>query len=224
MLARHEDIAPTVLGRVGLAVPEDLPGRDLVEAARREGRADAAAAFGHFESRGPHYELGWAEIRGVRTRRWKFTAAPQPQELYDVLADPRELDNRADDEPVFEPGTDHEVGGVEDARITRDGDDFLVTYAAVTVVPGPAYEETDFFNRARQDPFIPRPGIPPMGPSYTCLLKPDSFLAGYAAAGLLHHNWCVYALCDLTHLFQNSTVMSLPTDLDSLLQRVHVNS
>ena len=78
---------------------------------------------------------------------------------------------RLADEPVFEPQAVCEVGGVEDARITREGEEFLVTYAAVSVVPGPAYEQVDFFRRAREDPTIERPGMPPMGPSVTCLLR-----------------------------------------------------
>jgi arylsulfatase A-like enzyme/Flp pilus assembly protein TadD len=99
VLVRHADIVPTLLRLVGLPVPEDLPGRDLVQAAGRGGQGGDDDVFGTFESRGPHFELGWAEIQGVRTRRWKFTAAPEPQELYDVLADPRELRNRIGVEP-----------------------------------------------------------------------------------------------------------------------------
>lgn len=91
---------------------------------------------------------------------------------------------RAGDEPVFEPQGDFEVGGVEDARITQDGDDYLITYAAVSVVPGPVYEELNFFDRARQDPFITRPGIPPMGPSFTGLLRSRD-LRSFTFEGLL---------------------------------------
>ncbi len=91
---------------------------------------------------------------------------------------------RAEDAPVYAPREDFEVGGVEDARITRDGQDFLVTYAAVTVVPGPAYEEVDFFNRARLDPYIDRPGQPPMGPSYTGLLRSKD-LRSFTFEGLI---------------------------------------
>jgi len=82
---------------------------------------------------------------------------------------------RVVDGPVFEPRADYEVGGVEDARITREGDGFLVTYAAVSVVPGPVYEAMDFFRITREeDPYTERPGIPPFGPSYTGLLRsPD---------------------------------------------------
>jgi len=91
---------------------------------------------------------------------------------------------RAVDGFVHEPVMDYEVGGVEDARIIRDGDDFLITYAAVTVVPGPVYEEIDFFNRTKEDPYLPRPGIPPMGPSYTGLLRSKN-LVDYTVEGIV---------------------------------------
>jgi len=78
---------------------------------------------------------------------------------------------RAEDRFVHEPEREYEVGGIEDARITREGGEFLVTYAAVTVVPGPAYADADFFERVKADPYIDRPGMPPMGPSYTGLLR-----------------------------------------------------
>jgi len=91
---------------------------------------------------------------------------------------------RASDRPVFEPQQDYEVGGVEDARITRDADGFLVTYAAVSREPGPAYAEMDFFRLSRDDPYCPRPGIPPLGPSYTGLLR-SADLADFRQEGLI---------------------------------------
>ncbi len=91
---------------------------------------------------------------------------------------------RCGDGPVAEPVADYEVGGVEDARITRDGADFLVTYAAVSKIPGPVYEEMDFFARAKLDPYVRRPGMPPMGPSYTGLLR-SADLREFEPLGLL---------------------------------------
>jgi beta-1,2-mannobiose phosphorylase / 1,2-beta-oligomannan phosphorylase len=82
---------------------------------------------------------------------------------------------RACEDAVFEPQGDWEVGGVEDARITPEGDGFLVTYAAVSVVPGPIYEDLNFFPRSKADPFTERPGMPPFGPSYTGLLRTKDF-------------------------------------------------
>ena len=78
---------------------------------------------------------------------------------------------RVGEGPVHGPQHDYEVGGVEDARITADGDGFLITYAAVSKKPGPAYARMDFFNKVRRDPCTVRPGIPPLGDSYTGLLR-----------------------------------------------------
>lgn len=91
-LVRHIDIVPTVLDVAGLPVPESLPGRSLHDGAAEE-EEDDDAVVGYFESRGPSYDLGWAVLEGVRTGRWKYTPAPLPAELYDVLADPREQKN-----------------------------------------------------------------------------------------------------------------------------------
>jgi arylsulfatase A-like enzyme/predicted Zn-dependent protease len=93
-LARHVDVVPTVLGLVGLPVPPELPGRNLVTASASDG------AVGYFECWGPHFDYGWATITGVRTLQWKYTAEPTPEELYDVLRDPGETTNRIEAEPA----------------------------------------------------------------------------------------------------------------------------
>ncbi len=36
--------------------------------------------------------MGWAELRGIRTTRWKYIRAPKP-ELYDLMQDPAETTN-----------------------------------------------------------------------------------------------------------------------------------
>jgi tetratricopeptide (TPR) repeat protein len=36
--------------------------------------------------------MGWAELRGIRTNRWKYIRAPKP-ELYDLVHDPAEASN-----------------------------------------------------------------------------------------------------------------------------------
>jgi len=93
-LARHVDVVPTILGLVGLRVPPELPGRNLVTASASDGAA------GYFECWGPHFDYGWATITGVRTLQWKYTAEPLPEELYDVLRDPGETTNRIAAEPA----------------------------------------------------------------------------------------------------------------------------
>lgn len=92
-LARHEDLVPTVLAALGLPRASELPGRDLLRARNDD------AVIGYFESRGPAVSLGWAEIDGVRTARWKLIARPDPPELYDVVEDPAEQHDRALERP-----------------------------------------------------------------------------------------------------------------------------
>lgn len=91
---------------------------------------------------------------------------------------------RVEENFVFEPEEDYEIGGVEDARITLEGNGFLVTYAAVSKIPGPIYEEMDFFAVTKKNPYADRPGIPPMGPSYTGLLYTDD-LKTFTRKGLI---------------------------------------
>jgi hypothetical protein len=40
----------------------------------------------------PTINMGWAELRGIRTNRWKFIRAPRP-ELYDLTKGPGENTN-----------------------------------------------------------------------------------------------------------------------------------
>ncbi len=91
---------------------------------------------------------------------------------------------RASDRFVFEPQERYEVGGVEDARITPDDGGFLITYAAVSKEPGPVYADMDFFRISREDPYCRRPGVPPLGPSYTGLLR-SADLASFTQEGLI---------------------------------------
>lgn len=43
--------------------------------------------------------MGWAELRGVRSDRWKYIRAPHP-ELYDLQQDPGEKANLAASHPA----------------------------------------------------------------------------------------------------------------------------
>ena len=86
---RTTDILPTIVDWLRIPPPERLDGASLrpyVEGAEAQDRA----AFGETD-----YPLrfGWAPLRSVRTEGLKFIEAPRP-ELYDLRADPGELENR----------------------------------------------------------------------------------------------------------------------------------
>ena len=40
----------------------------------------------------PKMNMNWAELRSIRTNRWKYIRAPKP-ELYDLTSDPHETNN-----------------------------------------------------------------------------------------------------------------------------------
>ncbi len=97
LFARHVDLLPTLLTAAGLPVPEGLPGRELMRAAAAASDSEGDDVVGWFESHGPR-GLGWSAIEGIRTPRWKYTGVPAPEELYDVLRDPGETSNLAEQE------------------------------------------------------------------------------------------------------------------------------
>jgi len=91
---RH--LAPTLLNGLGFERTE-LPasGSSLLPLLAGEAKVPGVV---YTETLVPFLEYGWSELRGVRTRRWSYIRAPQP-ELYDLAQDPGELTNRIAQEP-----------------------------------------------------------------------------------------------------------------------------
>ncbi len=87
--ARTIDLLPTLLELLGTRAPEGVQGASLAPAFA--GRS-APATESYAETLFPKINLGWAELRAVRTDRWKYIRAPKP-ELYDLAQDPGETRN-----------------------------------------------------------------------------------------------------------------------------------
>jgi arylsulfatase A-like enzyme/cytochrome c-type biogenesis protein CcmH/NrfG len=86
-LARHVDIAPTILSALGLDAPENLTGTSLLGPPPEDPTS-------YFEALTTHLNRGWAPLRGTLRGREKLVELPIP-ELYDLAADPGEKDNLA---------------------------------------------------------------------------------------------------------------------------------
>lgn len=86
---RTIDILPTVLDLLRAPLPPGLDGESLVRAMRAPQPVDRAS---YIETLVPHFNNGWAELRGVRTAQYKYIRAPRA-ELYDLPADPHEEHN-----------------------------------------------------------------------------------------------------------------------------------
>jgi arylsulfatase A-like enzyme len=89
------DIVPTVLDYAGLDVPPTLPGRSLRKTI--PGPRLRVAQLRGTDHRAVQFDR-WKLIRGAPTRR-RWT--PEPVELYDLAADPGEVDNLSAEQPVL---------------------------------------------------------------------------------------------------------------------------
>jgi arylsulfatase A-like enzyme/Tfp pilus assembly protein PilF len=82
--AQHIDIAPTVLARAGVTIPQELPGQSLL------GPLEPRDTY--FESLSASLNRGWAPLTGVIQNGLKYIDLPLA-ELYDLGADPGETNN-----------------------------------------------------------------------------------------------------------------------------------
>jgi choline-sulfatase len=87
--ARTIDLLPTILDLMGSPAPAGVEGTSLVPLFSGK---DAATAVSYAETLFPKINLGWAELRAIRTNQWKYIRAPRP-ELYDLGRDPKETIN-----------------------------------------------------------------------------------------------------------------------------------
>jgi arylsulfatase A-like enzyme len=111
------DVAPTLVELAGIARPATFTGRALGEASEEptgrpaffqhpfysadsvRNRVDRQAAFKSVAGAPLRpLEVG-AEITGLRTERWKYVSFGAREELYDLQADPGELDNLIERQP-----------------------------------------------------------------------------------------------------------------------------
>ena len=93
---RGIDLMPTVLGLVGVPVPEPVQGVSLAPLA--DGSESDLGLWAYSESLYPRNHYGWSPLRSLRNGLLHFIAAPRP-ELFEVLDDPGEAKNLAPDRP-----------------------------------------------------------------------------------------------------------------------------
>jgi choline-sulfatase len=87
--ARTIDLLPTVLELMRVKAPLGMQGTSLAPAFRGK---EVPTAHAYAETLFPKLNMGWAELRAMRTTRWKYIRAPKP-ELYDLAQDPAETTN-----------------------------------------------------------------------------------------------------------------------------------
>jgi len=100
------DVMPTMLGLLDVEAPAAVQG--AVHSVLPGGAAETRETPGLTESWYPRYHYGWSELRSIREERYKFIAAPR-RELYDLLQDPGELKNIAEQEPAVADAMQREL-------------------------------------------------------------------------------------------------------------------
>lgn len=92
---RSVDFLPTILAMLGGGAPAKVQGLSLVPVFSGK---PVATDISYEETLYPKMALGWAELRAIRTNKWKYIRAPKP-ELYDLIHDPGETTNVIDQHP-----------------------------------------------------------------------------------------------------------------------------
>jgi arylsulfatase A-like enzyme/Flp pilus assembly protein TadD len=87
--ARTIDVLPTILQLLGGKPPASCQGVSLTPVFSG---GSVATTYSYEETLYPKINMGWTELRGIRTARWKYVRAPKP-ELYDLSQDPGETTN-----------------------------------------------------------------------------------------------------------------------------------
>jgi choline-sulfatase len=87
--ARTIDLLPTVLELMSGKASAAVQGASLVHSFTGQ---EVQTAVSYAETLYPKINMGWAELRGIRTNHWKYVRAPKA-ELYDLTQDPGETSN-----------------------------------------------------------------------------------------------------------------------------------
>lgn len=82
---RAIDLLPTLLGLLAIKPPEGIHGADVAKDGSGPQESYSETLFSKLN-------MGWVELRALRTDRWKYVSAPKA-ELYDLAKDPGESAN-----------------------------------------------------------------------------------------------------------------------------------
>jgi Tfp pilus assembly protein PilF len=89
------DVFPTVLELLDMETPDAIQGTSLMSHLRSDKPATSEL---YAETLSPRLSRDWGELRGLISGDYKYIHGPRP-ELYNLMSDPKELDNLIDRHP-----------------------------------------------------------------------------------------------------------------------------
>lgn len=153
----HSDVMPTLLDLLGHPSPAGLDGLSL--RATLNGETEVERSL-YFEALDAHLTRNWAPLRGIVNGGWKYIDLPVP-ELYDVIRDADETENRVD---------------VEKERV-RSMQRELARYLADSGAPASRPKiDTDAGARLRALGYATPQAAPAVGKTYTAADDPKTLL------------------------------------------------
>lgn len=116
-IVRVADVMPTILDLMGWDAPPQVSGESFIGALGGEA-IPSRQSYG--ETDFPYENFGWSKLRCLIERRFKYIAAPEI-ELYDRVADHRELRNLARKHPDIVGSMRQSLAALQQRMHQRDG-------------------------------------------------------------------------------------------------------
>jgi len=123
---RTADVMPTILELLELPVPKTVQGESAARAVR--GIEGVPVRDAYLETYHTLYSYNWHELQGIRTGRWKYVRAPEP-ELYDLRADPMEATNLIETRPDVAERLDASLSALKE-ELSAGSEPFMASRAA----------------------------------------------------------------------------------------------
>ncbi len=111
------DLFPTLLTLGGVTPPTPFADRNLMPALQGKPLSPRSCYSQSLEG---YQEAGWSPLQGLTTERWRYVRTSRP-ELYDLSADPAELQNVAGEQPDLVREMDRELASFVQGLKHRSG-------------------------------------------------------------------------------------------------------